>query len=513
MNRTRRWRRTTAAVVGVLMGSVALSGCDFDVYSLPLPGGTDVGDDPIRVTVQFQDVLDLVPQSTVKVNDVSVGKVTAIDLDGYTAEVELELRKDTELPENTVAEIRQTSLLGEKFVSLAPPETGATGTLSDGEVIPLERSGRNPEIEEVLGALSLILNGGGVAQLKTITQEVNKAVTGREDDVRSVLDQVNTFTGTLDANKGDIVSALESLNRLSVEARKQQDNINLALDELPSALTSIDGQRQDLVKMLDALNQLSDVGVQVISQSKAATIDSLKQLQPVLNQLAASGDDLVNAFNTFYAYPFVDEVVGRDPQVARNLHIGDYTNLSVTLELDLTKGLPTVPGLPTDIVCTELEQIPPLGPLPPLDQLCEGVIEAINRCTQQPSVQNCAGVPQFIVNQVCSSLPVPIPLLCGGRANGGNGGNGGGGNLPVPLPTLPIPTGSGGVLGGVLGGLGLGRAEPWPSAAAGGPTMGQLQQHFDPSLVNLLVPQLVEASAPRAPAAPTATTTTKGGAR
>ena len=151
-------------VLGLLLGSVVLSGCDFDVYSLPLPGGTDVGDNPIQVTVQFQDVLDLVPKSTVKVNDVSVGQVKEIELDGYHAEVTLELRNDTKLPDNAIAEIRQTSLLGEKFVSLSAPETGASDEpLGNGDVIDLDRTGRNPEVEEVLGALSLILNGGGVA--------------------------------------------------------------------------------------------------------------------------------------------------------------------------------------------------------------------------------------------------------------------------------------------------------------------------------------------------------------
>jgi phospholipid/cholesterol/gamma-HCH transport system substrate-binding protein len=91
-------------LLGLLLGSVVLSGCDFDVYSLPLPGGTDVGDNPIQVTVQFEDVLDLVPKSTVKVNDVSVGQVKSIELEGYHASVVLELRNDTRLPENTIAE-------------------------------------------------------------------------------------------------------------------------------------------------------------------------------------------------------------------------------------------------------------------------------------------------------------------------------------------------------------------------------------------------------------------------
>ena len=80
------------AAIALLLGMTLLTGCDFDVYKLPLPGGTDTGDNPITVTVRFDDVLDLVPMSSVKVNDVSVGQVTDIELDGYQAVVKLELR-------------------------------------------------------------------------------------------------------------------------------------------------------------------------------------------------------------------------------------------------------------------------------------------------------------------------------------------------------------------------------------------------------------------------------------
>ena len=352
--------RRLRLLVLALLGSLMLGGCGIDVYKLPLPGGTDVGDHPMTVHIMFRDVLDLVPQSTVKVNDVNVGKVTDVSLDGYTADVTVQLRRDVELPDNAEATIRQTSLLGEKFVSLAAPESGASANpLRSGDVIPLERSGRNPEVEEVLGALSLLLNGGGVAQLRTIAKELNIALEGREGTTRSVLGQVQTLMTQLDDHKADIVNAIDKLNDLSVAINKQRSSIDAALEELPSALTSIDKQRKDLVKLLQALAELSDVGVGVIKASKDATIDSLQQLSPVLSQIAASGDDFVNAFNVFLTYPFVDEVVGRDPQVARNLHMGDYTNLSITLDINvdtgitLPTGLPTgLPTLPTDLPTT-----------------------------------------------------------------------------------------------------------------------------------------------------------------
>ena len=79
----RAWR----AAALVLAGAMALSGCQFrGAASFPLPGGVGGGYD---VKIEFSDVLDLVPQSAVKVNDVTVGSVKKIELGpgGYTAVV------------------------------------------------------------------------------------------------------------------------------------------------------------------------------------------------------------------------------------------------------------------------------------------------------------------------------------------------------------------------------------------------------------------------------------------
>lgn len=451
--------------------ALALSGCEFDVYSLPLPGGADLGDDPYSVQVEFRDVLDLVPQSSVKVNDVTVGKVTDIEVDGYHATVTLALRGDVELPDDALAEIRQTSLLGEKFVSLERPATGESDNLlSEGDVIPLQRSGRNPEVEEVLGAMSLLLNGGGVAQLKTISAELNKAFEGRESDVRSVLGQLDTFMGQLDENKEDIVQAIESLNRLAVSINEQRGSIELALDEMPEALVSIDKQRDDLVTMLEALNDLSAVGTQVIRQSKVATIDSLQSLDPVLTKLAEAGDSLPKAFQVFLTYPFVDEVVGRNPAQARNLHMGDYTNLSVQMDIDLTKGLPELPGLP--------------GPKPPVDPVdtVNDVIRCVN--TADPDSKACQELGPKQAKKLCDQFPKnPIceALVPGSGQDPEDGDGAGDGPLPVPVP-LP----------------GLGRAMPGdvffgaPTVAPSGGAASVAGLGYEPTLGALLIQGMVQ---------------------
>ncbi len=225
MNQVNPVRRNgTRPVLGWLCAVlVAVSGCTSGgftgLYALPLPGGADVGAHPYRVAIEFADVLDLVPQAGVKVNDVPVGRVERIGLseDGRKAVVTVAVNDSVRLPANAVARLRQSSLLGEKYVELAAPDGDASADrLTDGAVIPVARTNRNPEVEEVLGALSLLLNGGGIGQLQEITRELNKVMAGNESEIRGFLSTVDTLVSDLDAHRGEITRALDGLNRLSL---------------------------------------------------------------------------------------------------------------------------------------------------------------------------------------------------------------------------------------------------------------------------------------------------------
>lgn len=354
--------RSRRVLAGVLLGSLTLGGCS--AYDLPLPGGAGTGGDSYTVTAEFADVLDLVPQSSVKVNQVTVGSVEDIQVTGWTATVRLRLPRDIVLPDNATAELKQTSLLGEKYVALAAPTDAAPeGRLGEGDRIPLARTSRNPEVEEVLGAMSLLLNGGGVAQLKIIETELNNALRGRTGQVRDVVTQLNTFVGGLDAQRSEIVRAIDSIDRLSGTLAKNQDKIGKALDELPKGLTILADQRRQLTAMLTALRDLGEVGTRVIRGSRADLEANLRAISPILRQLNKAGDDLPKSYQLLLTYPF--------PNSAQNTIRGDFTNLWVTLDTDLDTiaenlgvgRLPEVPSLPLPSV--PLPSVPlPSVPLP-----------------------------------------------------------------------------------------------------------------------------------------------------
>ena len=293
----------------------------------------------------FRDVLDLVPQSTVKVDDVTVGKVKQGQAQGLRRRGARRAPKDVDLPDNATAQIRQTSLLGEKFISLEP----AAGP-EQRQAVQQRRDRARPHRPQPGGRRGLRRPGAAAQRRwcrpaqddrRRAQQRLRRARGARSVrcSTRSAI-----FMGQLDENKESIVAALENTNRLAAAApqagRHDQER---RWTTCPHALRSIDRQRADLVKLLKALTRLSSVGVRVIQASKESTINSLRDLAPVLEGFAKAGQNFPKSFQVFLTYPFVDEAVGRDPQVARNLHMGDYTNLSVNLDVDLA-DLPTCPA-------------------------------------------------------------------------------------------------------------------------------------------------------------------------
>ena len=361
VRRSSRLLRTAAAVVSA---GLLLSGCTFrGAASFPRPGGAGGGG--YQVKIEFTDVLDLVPQSAVKVDDVTVGSVRKIELtkDGYTALVTVSIDNDVVLPENATASLRQTSLLGEKFVSLNRP-VAPVGRLREGMYIPLARTERSADIEEVLGALSLVLNGGSLEQLQVINSELTKALAGREPQVRDFLRQLTAFVSGLDAQKGKITAALDGLDHLTARLAARRQTLDVALRDLPQGAAVLADERAQITKVLVGLNNLGSVATRVIQATQQSTVADLKALQPVLSQLAAAGKDLPNALELITTYPFPRTV---SDSVGRGGIRGDYANLYITIDSSVTDLLGNLTGGGTGPLPLPLPTLPlPLPTLPPL---------------------------------------------------------------------------------------------------------------------------------------------------
>lgn len=335
MSRSGNWRRVRAAAVVALLAAV-LSGCgvlrDFHgANSLPLPGTKGGGPGAYTVRAQLPDVQNLKENSRVRVNDVTVGNVDKIELQGWHALVTIRLDGNVDLPANATATIGQTSLLGSVHVELAPPkDIPPVGKLKNGSLIPLSSSRAYPSTEQTLAAVSMVLNGGGLGNVQDITRALSTAFSGREQDLRSLLGQLDKFVGYLNDQKDDIIAATDSLNNLVGQFADEKPVVDKALKTIPDALAVLKDERENIADALGQLSKFSALAADSVNQTKKNLVQELKDLGPVLQSLADAGPALTRSLDFFATYPFPK------PTISKWIR-GDYGNLTAIIDMTLSR--------------------------------------------------------------------------------------------------------------------------------------------------------------------------------
>lgn len=405
---TVRGLRGLGYAAAALACAMAVSACQFTGFgALPLPFTRGTGSGSYTVTAMMGQIGNLAPNAEVMVNDVSVGTVTAIRFDNWHAKLSISLPASVHLPANATATIGQKSLFGAEYVTLAPA-SGAppAGQLRGGDVIPLSRTSAYPSTEDVLAALSTVLNGGGLNQLATITRELNNALGGHQQQARELLKNLSTFIGSLNEQRTAIVQTLDALDALSTQLKSGDRTLASAIDAIPAGLKVLNDNEKNLSAALSAVSDLSTVANRVINETSQNLLANLRDLQPALGRLADSGHNLANSLDSLATFPFPARTI-------TSAFRGDYANVYLVLDLTLSKlekawmtGSPLAAGLPS------------LG-------------------VDKPSTR--------------SRNPLTAPLQLGGYggsspSNPGSGGSSGGGSAGSG--------GLGGVLGSLLGGGG-----------------------------------------------------------
>lgn len=103
--------------------------------AVKIGAGTLTGSETYSIKARFSNCGGINPGSNVLIGGVPVGRVGVITLDptDFSAIVELKLQKIVKLPGDTIASIKTTGLIGDKYVSLSPG--GDTAILAPGAMI------------------------------------------------------------------------------------------------------------------------------------------------------------------------------------------------------------------------------------------------------------------------------------------------------------------------------------------------------------------------------------------
>jgi phospholipid/cholesterol/gamma-HCH transport system substrate-binding protein len=133
-------------------GFVLLGLCAVLYLTVKLGSGSLLGGDTYRLEVRFSSASGLNPGGSVHVAGVPVGRVESIRVDpvDFSAIVTVSVLSGLNLPTDTMASIKTTGLIGDKFILLSP---GADETnLGPGDRITLTES--SVDIESLIGKMA-----------------------------------------------------------------------------------------------------------------------------------------------------------------------------------------------------------------------------------------------------------------------------------------------------------------------------------------------------------------------
>jgi phospholipid/cholesterol/gamma-HCH transport system substrate-binding protein len=295
-------RTRLLAALAALTSIGLVTGCGPTMADLPLPGN-GVSGDTIEVKVRFDEALNLAQGAAVKVNGVNEGKVRSVTTHDFKAIATLDVRRSAHLRQAASARLRYTTPLGELFVDVTNPKDGAL--VEDGGSLDPRRATTAPTVEDALSSASLLVNGGGLNQLQTVTDQLNDALGGREDTVRELLVRANTFLDGADAATGDIDRALRALAAVSKTANANRATIRAALRDIQPAARVLRENTPDFTALLAKLAEFSGTANDVVGRTRAQILQMEREVSPVLQEFLDNKDllgpslrALVNVSNT-----------------------------------------------------------------------------------------------------------------------------------------------------------------------------------------------------------------------
>jgi phospholipid/cholesterol/gamma-HCH transport system substrate-binding protein len=270
--------------------TLVLSGCALSLQSLPKISGIHQPTYPVHAV--FANVLNLPTDAQVRVGAEVVGQVETIGTKHYQADLTLEIKRTVRLPVGTTAQIRFDNPLGDEYVMLQTPTTltsaldhPGTRFLAPGAVIPAGSTSTAPSVEDTFGALSLVLNGGGINQLETIIHELNNTFGGNQVPIRSFLTTIDQGVSSLSGGRTAIDGALASIASLSRQLNGGKSTIANGISSIAPAIGILASENTQITGLITQLSNLGAIGTKVAEQSGQNSVNDAKDLLPVVQQL------------------------------------------------------------------------------------------------------------------------------------------------------------------------------------------------------------------------------------
>ncbi|WP_309648975.1 MlaD family protein [Nocardioides sp.] len=225
---------------------------------------------PVAVTVELPATGGLFEGSAVTYRGVKIGKVSSIDMTSEGVEVSLRLRSGTEVPRDSLAQVRSLSPVGEQYLDFQP--TSSAGPyLASGDVVTAVATDLPQSLGSTVVAVNKVLRQIDDRALRRLLVELSTGLKGTGDDLGRLVDQGAVLLADLDRiwpeterllvnsdrildiapdQEGDLRSLATSAWELAAFLRDYDPELRRTLRRAPAQLESLDRLVRDAQRVL-----------------------------------------------------------------------------------------------------------------------------------------------------------------------------------------------------------------------------------------------------------------------
>ncbi|MGN6607400.1 MAG: MCE family protein [Jatrophihabitans sp.] len=247
----------------------------------------------------------LIQASDVKLRGIIVGTVTGTQSkgDGAVVSISLEPSRVKDIPKNVTAQILPKTLFGEQYVSLNIPANPSPQHISEGDVIPQDRSTSALEAEKVIGDLLPILQAVKPAELNATLTSVATALSGRGTKLGQTIVNLNSLLKDFNPHTQQLADDLDKLGQNADLYNSVAPQLFDTLNNLKTTSTTITAKSAALDSLLTTATDTSSVLQSFLAENKERLIrlvGSQDSISRLLNQYAPEQQCLVNGIAHLY---------------------------------------------------------------------------------------------------------------------------------------------------------------------------------------------------------------------
>jgi phospholipid/cholesterol/gamma-HCH transport system substrate-binding protein len=245
------------------------------------------------VEVELADAGGLKRGDFVYVAGHRAGEVLSVDIEGDHVRARFSLTAP-EIPADSTAAVILSNTLGKRGLSLTPGT--ASQVLTEGDVIPLERTSTPVDLPELGDRTTELLGGVDVDALQELTTALADITEGTRDEVEALLVGVEDLSTIVSERRDEIEAVLDRTYTVVDAVAEKDAELVAIIDDFGHVLDRLVQRRADITHLLRTTASQSQASAALIGDNRAQLDEVLASFHEDLALVDQHQVDLAHTF-------------------------------------------------------------------------------------------------------------------------------------------------------------------------------------------------------------------------